>query len=283
MNLSNGFGQRIAVLLVSGILLSACETTGGSSGGSSPEPVERTCVTSSDTEFARLESNLRNQISYFEEKSGVNFNKCGWIESKNESGTTYRYRLSDLNGDINFIYGKPVYLMASRYSYRFNGERNFTVASESKRVGYITTSGLTASERAVNRLNNTIRSLSRVATGQTVQTRSGAEQAASVERTQGRVRAVGAVVGQIAAAGANAQTSSPQASSSSSYQCTVVCSTNSLAATMGTVGESARNVVATVNAPSNSAARRLAMDDRAQICRQANLSAVATIVAPTCN
>lgn len=82
----------------------------------------------------------------------------------------------------------------------------------------------------------------------------------------------------------SAQSGSYPAPSSSrkTFQCTVACSTNGLAATMGIVGDSARDVTVTVKASSASAASRLAMDDRGKICRQAKLAPVATIVTPTC-
>lgn len=99
---------------------------------------------------------------------------------------------------------------------------------------------------------------------------------ADIGLSRGTLIAIGAIV-----VAAQAGTSA-MASGGRTFQCTVACSTNALAATMGTVGDSARDITVPVRASSASAASRLAMDDRGKICRQAQLSPVATIVKPTC-
>lgn len=193
-------------LLMSGILamaisVSGCDETVASSqtndGGRTD--VQQECVTSNDAEFARLVADLQNQITGYDQANFATFSKCGWVEFTRSSGTTYRVNFADLTGDINFVYGAPVYLKAWKYSYRSAGQRNFRLEPSSTTVAYISTTNLAASQRAVDRLNATLTRLARVATGETVNVFSGAEQASNVARTQSQLRTVGATIGQIAA------------------------------------------------------------------------------------
>lgn len=173
------------------------------------------CTTSNDAEFARLVRELESQIDRYDSIGGATFSKCGWVEITRSMGIIYRANFTDLRGDINSTYGRPVYLQASRYAYRLAGQRGFTTEPSPTRVGYITTANLSESQRAVDRLNATLTRLARVANGGTITAYSGAEQAAGVERTQGRLRAAGAVAGavagQLATAAANAPAERPAA------------------------------------------------------------------------
>lgn len=183
------------------ISVSGCDETVTSSqtSGAGRTDVQQECVTSNDAEFTRLVADLENQITRYDGASSATFSKCGWVEFTRSNGTTYRVNFADLTGDINFVYGAPVYLKAWRYSYRYAGQRDFRLEPSSTTVAYISTTNLAASQRAVDRLNATLARLARVATGETVNVFSGAEQASNVVRTQSQLRTVGATIGQIAA------------------------------------------------------------------------------------
>lgn len=183
------------------ISVSGCDETVTSSqtSGAGRTDVQQECVTSNDAEFTRLVADLENQITRYDRASSATFSKCGWVEFTRSSGTTYRVNFADLTGDINFFYGAPVYLKAWRYSYSSAGQRNFRLEPSSTTVAYNSTTNLAASQRAVDRLNATLARLARVATGETVNMFSGAEQASNVVRTQSQLRTVGATIGQIAA------------------------------------------------------------------------------------
>lgn len=157
----------------------------------------------------------------------MRFNKCGWIEvGPDEDGITRRIPFSQLYGDINFVYGKPVHVKGRSYLRKVNKRRGFEVSKYPIGVGYVSTANLNASKRAVDRLNATLNSLSKIATGQTIQSYSGAEQAASVRKTQARVGAVVSTVAAIAASGA-AQTPATTSTGNTSGSTSAAQSSNS--------------------------------------------------------
>lgn len=256
--------------ILTGVILASCQTTTETGATPKAPQAAQECTTRNDAEFARLSARLVGMMSHLTDigdgpPSSLRISKCGWIEGRESDGTVNRANLSALFGEINFIHGKPVYLRATPFTRRNPGSSTPRQWTFDLGIATFNTSSLAESKRVVDRVNSIITQMSQLATGTRTQTRSGAAQAASVQRTQGRVAAAGAMLGQIARAGAQA-TSQSSGAGGQSFQCTIRCLGRGSAQ-----GEVKMSVQAATAYDADRSLQNRGLD---QICRSAGYSTV---------
>lgn len=241
------------------------------------------CSASDFAKFQNAAATVRSYILQGTTYKAIKFSECGHLIANGSVGKG-QFAFDQLHATI----GSSTHFVEINARSSMNGTKIRNLASIALPSGPPAQRNRLAISM-VNRINASLSILSQTTLNRQISVESNAVQLERAKKSQqesrkqidARNRAIGAIAATIAA---NSQAPHSQAGSTSGrkYQCTLACSTSSLAATMGTVGESARDITVSVNASSASIASRLAMDDRAKLCRQANLFAVATIVAPSC-